>query len=85
MTKYFAIPVFALALAGCANVTDLLGTGRPYAAETAKELALASCALPMAERIKNAQAVRDKLAAEGSAINFMLDCDGDGSPDFAPQ
>ena len=74
-----------LALAGCAVATDLIEKGRPYASSTAAELALASCSLPIEERKKNAAAVAEKLAKQGSVIKFMLDCDGDGLPDFGAE
>lgn len=81
--------IFAAAMLGglsaCAPTLDLVEMGRPYAAETAKELALTACALPLAERQKNAVAVAAKLEEAGSPAKFMLDCDGDGNPDFVPQ
>lgn len=81
--------LIAAALAGglsaCANAIDVLDQGRPYAAETAKELVLAECALPLYLRKANADAVAGKLLDAGSPATFLLDCDGDGLSDFPPQ
>lgn len=82
--KYLIIFALAGLLGACASAIDLIEKGRPYAAETAKELTMAACALPLAERQKNADAVAAKLAEAGSPAKFMLDCDGDGQPDLAP-
>lgn len=85
MRKIILAAALAGGLSACAPTLDLIEAGRPYAAETAKELALTACSLPMPERQKNAAAVAAKLAEAGSNIKFTLDCDGDGQPDFLPQ
>lgn len=69
-------------LSACAMVTDYTNQGRPYAAEVAKEMAMAACVLPLSERKLNAEAVAEKLAKAGSPAIFTLDCDGDGKADF---
>jgi len=84
MRNILIAAALALGLSACAPTLDLIEAGRPYAAETAKELALTACSLPMPERQKNAEAVAAKLAEVGSTIKFTLDCDGDGQPDFLP-
>lgn len=69
-------------LSACAPTLDLIEHGRPYAARTASELVQAECALPLAERQKNAEAVEAYLASAGHPAKFTLDCDGDGVPDL---
>ena len=70
-------------LGGCAPMSDLLETGRPYAARTAVELFKAECMLPVAERKKNHAAIVERLAADahpGRPVPF--DCDSVGGADF---
>jgi hypothetical protein len=69
-------------LSACAPTLDLIEQGRPYAARTASELVQAECALPLADRQKNAEAVESYLASAGHPAKFTLDCDGDGVPDL---
>lgn len=82
--KTYLIPFAALALLGaCAPMSDLLETGRPYAASTAVELFKTECVLPIEERKKNHAAILERLAADahpGRPAPF--DCDGVGGPDF---
>lgn len=82
--KTYLVPLAALALlGGCAPMSDLLETGRPYAARTAVELLKAACALPVEERKKNHAAILERLESDaypGRAAPF--DCDGVGGPDF---
>lgn len=85
MRKYLLAAAMLGGLSACAPTLDLIEMGRPYAAETAKELALTACALPLAERQKNADAVAAKLAEAGSPAKFGLDCDGDGQWEAMPR
>lgn len=82
MKPIITLSLAALTLAGCATALDLVNQGRPYAAEVAKELVLAECALPISERAENAKAVEAKLVEAGSNAKFLLDCTGDGKADF---
>jgi hypothetical protein len=69
-------------LGACAAVTDLVAKGRPYAAKVAVELTQTECAIPLEQRKLNADAVALGLTEAGSPAKFVLDCDGDGNPDF---
>ena len=82
--KTYLVPLAALALlGGCAPMSDLLETGRPYAARTAVELLKAECALPIEERKENYAAIVERLAADahpGRPAPF--NCDGVDGADF---
>jgi len=82
--KTYLVPLAALVfLGGCAPMSDLLETGRPYAARTAVELLKTECALPIEERKKNYAAIVEQLEADaypGRPAPF--DCDGVDGADF---
>lgn len=81
--KAIIFAMLALAgLAGCAAVTDAVTTGRMYSAYTAAALVQSECSLSNDLRKQNAAAVADQLTKDGSKAKFLLDCDGDGNPDF---
>ena len=82
LAKFMLIACVGGGLSACAVVTDVLGKGRTYGSDVAKELVLAECALPVVERRLNAEAVAARLLAAGSPAVFTLDCDGDGQKDF---
>lgn len=71
-----------LTLGGCAAVSDAVTTGRMYSAYTAAALVQSECSLSNDLRKQNAEAVRDQLSKDGSPAKFLLDCNGDGQPDF---
>ena len=84
MIRFLTVLAAGAALSACAVATDLLEQGRPYASRVASELVQATCALPIEERQKNHAAVMAHLAESGHVATFVLDCDADGEPDFAP-
>lgn len=71
-----------MTLGGCAQVQDVVTSGRTYSAYTASALVQSECALSLDVRKDNAKAVSDRLAKDGSPAKFTLDCDGNGQPDF---
>ena len=73
------LAVVAVAMTGCA----LVERARMYGAEAAGRAVGLECALSIAERQANLDAVNGWLLAQGvTARAVSLDCDGDGVSDF---